>query len=441
MDYHCGWNPPRHLYTSQIYKVWGDLPYEDGDYQAHALFTMLYPGYEDAGFYRDERGFLTATPFGDIADVLFNDAAPEILRNYEACIVLSSVPLSLETMNTLNCFLRSGGHILFFDGELAQAFLARHAIPGHEPGTWTVGEGRITLLSHGNGLVCSCKPVCKDNRPNEPISMPLDLAPETKAALSQALDDLALIRPDSRFLQYSIALRRDGNELVCLVANNSAEDIVFGFENAACRIKSCREIPIQDDVSGDPGYLPDVLIPVVKKRTATDDPGSGRYRIAAADVRLFALDISGSGLTIREPEAPAERDGRLILRLPSSSRTIREYLLSHPTFQWHFAGLMVDARYMESVSDKQAAYEAAYLRRQRLRVIVDAIPLCNHYPDYTLSGSVEERRRATILRLDRVFRIASLYGCEDIILTLTQRAEQSQTTEDSGTARRKRFVT
>ncbi|HBP38866.1 MAG TPA: hypothetical protein DD640_09045, partial [Clostridiales bacterium] len=430
MDFHCGWNPPRHLYTDQIYKVWGDLPYEDGDYQAHALFSLIYPGYENAGFYRDERGFLTATPYGDIADVLLSDTAPEILQNYELCVVLSSISLSLEMLSALRSFLRSGGHILLFDGELAQSLLAQYGLPGHKPGTWPADAGRITLLSRGNGLVSSCEPAGKDNKPNEPIAMPLDFSPEIKAAIAAALDELALIRPNNRSLQYSIALRRQGNELLCLVANNNARDIIFSFEPAACRIQSCREIPIDDAVSGEEGYLPDVLIPAVTNQAAPDPVGKGQYRIAAADVRLFALDISGSELVIREPYLPAERDRRLMLRLPSSAGSIREYLLAHPTLQQHFAGLMVDARYMETISDDQAAYEAAYIRRQGLRVIVDAVQLCNHYPDYTLSASVEGRRLATIRRLDRALRIASLYGCKDFILSLTQQAEQNQTMEE-----------
>ena len=40
------------------------------------VLDMLYPGYQDSSYFRDERGFLTATPYGDSADCLLSDAPP-----------------------------------------------------------------------------------------------------------------------------------------------------------------------------------------------------------------------------------------------------------------------------------------------------------------------------------------------------------------------------
>ncbi|GBG07274.1 hypothetical protein PAT3040_01822 [Paenibacillus agaridevorans] len=112
MDFFNGWTPPRHLYTHEYYKVWGNLPYEEGDYQTHALFTMLFPGYENSGFYRDERGFLTATPYGDMTDVIFSDADQQILNSYHTIILAGKVTLDVELYDKLRGFVEGGGHLI-----------------------------------------------------------------------------------------------------------------------------------------------------------------------------------------------------------------------------------------------------------------------------------------------------------------------------------------
>ena len=65
---------PRHLYTGDVYRVWGNIPYDSGDYLTDDLLDMLYPGYQDASYFHDERGFMAPTPYGDMADCLLSDA-------------------------------------------------------------------------------------------------------------------------------------------------------------------------------------------------------------------------------------------------------------------------------------------------------------------------------------------------------------------------------
>ena len=52
-DFFSGWSFPRHLYSRQAYKVWGNLPYELPDYLTDGMLDVLYQGYEDASFYKD----------------------------------------------------------------------------------------------------------------------------------------------------------------------------------------------------------------------------------------------------------------------------------------------------------------------------------------------------------------------------------------------------
>ena len=49
VDFYSGWSFPRHLYSGQVYKVWGTLPYEAGDYLTDGVLDMLYPGYQMCG--------------------------------------------------------------------------------------------------------------------------------------------------------------------------------------------------------------------------------------------------------------------------------------------------------------------------------------------------------------------------------------------------------
>jgi hypothetical protein len=112
MDFYHGWNPPRHLYRGDKYKIWGKLPYEKGDYQADALFRLVWPTYEDCSYFRDERGFLTPTPFGDIFDVVTNRCLPEILKQYSAVMLLGEVELAPDVVAKLSDFARGGGDLL-----------------------------------------------------------------------------------------------------------------------------------------------------------------------------------------------------------------------------------------------------------------------------------------------------------------------------------------
>ena len=101
LDFYNGWNMPRHLYRGDKYKIWGKFPYEKGDYLIDGLFRMIWPGYEDCSYLRNERGFLTPTPFGDIFDVITNRCHPEVLKQYTAVMLLGDVEMTPEVVERL----------------------------------------------------------------------------------------------------------------------------------------------------------------------------------------------------------------------------------------------------------------------------------------------------------------------------------------------------
>lgn len=112
LDFYNGWNMPRHLYRADKYKIWGKFPYEKGDYLIDGLFRMIWPGYEDCSYLRNERGFLTPTPYGDLFDVVTNRCHPSILSQYHTLMLLGDVELTAGFIATLERFVQGGGDLL-----------------------------------------------------------------------------------------------------------------------------------------------------------------------------------------------------------------------------------------------------------------------------------------------------------------------------------------
>lgn len=296
-DFFAGWNPPRHLYTKDIYKVWGNLPYRSGDYQLHGLFSMLYPGYENAGFFRDERGFLTATPYGEIADMLLNDVRYEILSQYRATLVTNGTELSLEFYELLRRYVQNGGDLIIFADTLKDTFAkirehdaeAAQFIGIEELGTksekaFTVcyngadysekggiyevkplagtevlsasdqtplvlknkfGDGSVTVFMLSDGLVENGE-YSAENEPNKNICRPMDFSGFVKAYLSDVMNRLYLARPDNRELQYCAAVK-DETTLTLYVSNSSFGGQHFEIESEY-GISSVEELPIEDGI-------------------------------------------------------------------------------------------------------------------------------------------------------------------------------------------------
>jgi hypothetical protein len=123
LDFHNGWNMPRHLYRGDKYKIWGKFPYEKGDYLIDNVFRLVWPGYEAASYLRNERGFITATPFGDIFDVITNRCHPEVLKQYSAVMLLGDVEMTPEVTGRLVAYVRAGGDLVI-DSRAAKALPA-----------------------------------------------------------------------------------------------------------------------------------------------------------------------------------------------------------------------------------------------------------------------------------------------------------------------------
>ncbi|GAG90869.1 unnamed protein product, partial [marine sediment metagenome] len=118
VDFFSGWSFPRHLYTRNIYRVWGNLPYEQGDYLTDGILDMFYPGYQDASYFHDETGFIAPTPYGDIVDCVLSDCPLWLLKQYPVLVIGDKLRNNIEIKDKLESYVESGGHLVITAGSL-----------------------------------------------------------------------------------------------------------------------------------------------------------------------------------------------------------------------------------------------------------------------------------------------------------------------------------
>lgn len=114
LDYDHGWNQPRHLYRKDKDHVWGNIPYSRLDHQIDNFFRWVYPGYEVCSYYRDERGYITNTPYGDLFEVVLSNASPTCLEKYRAVVLMGDLKVEGREglAQRLTDFLRGGGIVV-----------------------------------------------------------------------------------------------------------------------------------------------------------------------------------------------------------------------------------------------------------------------------------------------------------------------------------------
>ena len=459
-DAHAGWNPPRFLYTSKLYEVWGSIPYGAGDHQLHALFSMLYPGYENAGFYEDESGFLTATPYGEVTDVLLSDADSAVLTRYPLLLVANGISVTLELYDKLRRYVADGGHgvvyastLLKAAGELerfgedlftycgiqqvgrptAVSGTARYngkdypvtglqvltATPRDEvtveatvedkPAIITLshGKGRLTVLLAEDGLEVADANPTPANKRNEPIAMPYDFSPFIKAYLGDLYDSLALVRPTDRELQYIVTVKED-THLMLQVVNNTRVPHRYDI-CSPLGVAESTPIPIEDRAARAVGYHPACV-------TVSDEAvGEGAYTITAGDVHLYDITLqSGVELQAESNPPPTPAIG---VKLPVGSVSIQDFLLETPSFDQYFDTLLVDATYIERTDLQAVQKEAAYLRRVGLQVSVDLTCLMNWFPDLSFDEKYPKKLAESLKRLDLILEKVVQYPLRAMVVS------------------------
>ncbi|MBQ9859194.1 MAG: hypothetical protein IJO76_00760 [Clostridia bacterium] len=461
-DTFAGWNPPRFLYTPKLYEVWGSIPYGAGDHQLHALFSMLYPGYENAGFYEDESGFLTATPYGELTDVLLSDADGAVLRRYPLMLVTNGTGITLEVYDKLRRFTEEGGHLVVCASALLQAAqtlsaydedyltyfgleqtgktrsVSGFALYGGntypvkdlrllsatltadavveamvegQPALYTVtrGAGRVTVLLTEDGLEVADENPTPANLRNNPITRPYDLTPFVKAYLGDLYDRLALVKPTNRDLQYMVTVKEE-NTFMLQVVNNTYAAQKYDL-TSPLGLSAAQRIPMEDGADKAVGYYPACV-------TVSDDPiGEGAYTIAAGDVHLYTVTTDcGVELQAESNPAPTPSVG---VKMPIGSRSIQDFLLETPSFDQYFDAVLVDATYVERTDLETVKKEADYLRRVGIKVAVDLTRLMNWFPDLSFHEKYPKILAESYKRLDLILEKVVQYPLEAVVVSTT----------------------
>lgn len=474
-DFYNGWTMPRHLYTRSIYRTWGNMPYEPGDYQAHALFSMLYPGYENSGFYRDERGFLTPTPYSDGFDVLFSDSRKEILEQYNTIVLVGAHKLNLETADKLKDFVNNGGHLIatidqildakdisFFGlesyGDAVMVSNGEVYYKGQEYNEPTFqfvpiracseseiiasatkeklpfiirtyrGTGMIDLILSPYGLndLTSTdtgeESIRITNGENEDIPMPFDLLDSVKDFLGDCFRQQQLIEINNDRLQYSINILEDEDALQLFICNNNYNREYFDIISTVGDIERIDEIELPSMSMDTPGYYPKVVKELIESGEFSKPKGTGTYSIEGTDIKLYKIWLQKMNVIVKEKIDIEDKSIRRMISLHNLDN-LRNTLLTMETLDQYFSGINIDAEYLSRLDIRKAKSEGAYFKRTKLNMAVDFTSLLNFYPKLTIVDNIPERYQESLDEIKDVFEKMSYYGATKAIFSLHRMPE------------------
>ena len=423
LDFYSGWTFPRHLYWMDVYRVWGNLPYEPGDYLTDAVLDLLYPGYQNSSYFHDESGFIAPTPFGDLADCLLSDAPLWVLERYPVVIVAGELQGGREVRDKLQAYAERGGHVVITAGNLAK-------LPGGLAGrteasnaTVACGRGRVTFFASPFGV----KPQPLPDQPlrseiDKPLPKPYALEPGVRSRLEQILRSQQLFHLRGEGLSL-ITSRKQAGGYTLGIANNTWREQPFRLESLCGPIESLRELPLDQSEKGAVGQTP---IGVDAAQLGT----SGEGKIAGGDVRIFALKVKETGVDEIPHAKPPSRphDRFLTLRRATS---IKEEILARPTFFEHFDGVCVDWRILREREQAALQKEARWLKRQGVRIIADLSSGLNLYPTLRLLTNIPADYEASMAVWADVLAKMEILGAKDLVFTLHRDPENNFTGEQA----------
>jgi hypothetical protein len=427
LDFYSGWTFPRHLYSDKIYRVWGNLPYEPGDFFTDAVLDLLYPGYQDSSYFHDESGFIVPTPYGDIADCLLSDAPAWLLARYPTIIVAGELAGGREIRDKLQAYLDAGGHLAITGGNLAKlpGGLAGHtnASPVR---TIPCGQGSLTLLSSDFGLEPQSQhQAALRSDVDRSLPKPYRLREEVRAALTNLLQQQSLLGVGSPQLSY-VTCRQSPGLFTLGVANSTWHELPLSLASHCGQILSIRELQLDSAETSAAGCWPE----------GVSGPDLGRdteHTIAGGSMRVFQIKVREASLEeIPHLPPPRRPTGRILpVGHPNS---IKAAILARPTFFEHFDGIVADWRYLHDREIQTLKDEADWLGRQRLRIMVDLSSGLNLYPTLRIINNLTDDYAASMAMITNLIVKMEAFGARDLILSLHRYPENNFTDEQSLTS-------
>ena len=422
LDFYSGWSFPRHLYSGDVYRVWGNRPYEAGDYLTDAVLDLLYPGYQDSSYFHDESGFIAPTPFGDIADCLLSDAPAWALDRYAVVIVAGELGGGREVRDKLQGYAEHGGDLVITAGNLAK-------LPGGIAGCTNVsgnstvvcGRGQMSLIASPFGI--EPNPAASQGLRSEtdkPLPKPFKLAPDARLALEQILRAQQIFTVHGDGLSM-ITCRKRAGEYTIGIANNTWREQAFRLESLCGPIESVHELPLDPSEAGAVGQTPEG---VEASNLGNNTPNT----VAGGDCRIFAVKVRESGIEEipHRPPPPRPRGRILTLRHATS---IKEEILARPTFFEHFDGVCVDWAYLRE--REKAAVESGWLKRQGARIVVDLSSGVDLFPTLRLVDNLPADYAASTNAINDVLAKMEILRARDLILTLHREPENNFTADQT----------
>ncbi len=424
LDFYSGWSFPRHLYSDNVYRVWGNRPYEAGDYFTDAVLDLLYAGYQDSSYFHDESGFIAPTPFGDIADCVLSDAPLWVLDRYAVIVVAGELGGGREIRDKLQACAERGGHIVITAGNLAK-------LPGGLAGQTNVtanatipcGLGQVSFFVSPFGVKVDPSPQSPvRSEIDKPLPKPHSLDRDVRLGLEKIFRSQQLFAVKGEGLSF-ITCRKRAGEYTIGIANNTWREQPFQLESCCGRIESLRELPLDQSEKGAVGQTP---IGVDASKLGKSSPGT----IAGGDVRIFAVTVKETGVDEIPHVAPPPRPRGRLLTLRNVN-SIKGELLARPTFFQHFDGVCVDWRYFHEREAAALQAEGRWLKRQGPRLVVDLSSGVNLYPTLRLVDNVHADFETSVTVINDVLTKMEMLGVRDLILPLHRVPETNITPEQT----------
>ncbi len=474
LDFFAGWTFPRHLYTSDVYRVWGNLPFAPGDHLTDGVLDMIYPGYQDSSYYHNESGFIAPTPYGDVADCLLSDAPSWLLARHPLLVVAGELGGGAEIRDKLEDYVKAGGRLVLTAGNLPKfpggvaGITASTAVRHFDKGVAVrMGEqsaventpfelysltlpkaarviaecsgtpaaiampfskGHITVLASpfgvssaeatGIGKALAAK---LQNEVDKPLPKPYPLLKHVCAILDQELRAQMLF--DAGDGLSLITCRRAPGEYTVGITNNVWQARPFKIRSLCGPIESIRELTLDQSEKGAVGQLP---LGWENRHPGENDEN----HIAGGDVRIFAVKVKEESVeAIAHVVPPARPQGRALpLR---SACSVKEEVLLRPTFFEHFDSVVIDWRYVQERCTEQLKRENAWIRLQKLECLIDFTSGINLYPDLRLVDNIELDYDASMAMINDVIAKSAALDVRQFILALHRQPENAFTRDQT----------
>ena len=423
-DYFSGWMPARTNCTQ--FTAFNSLPYRPGDWLTDQLLSRLFPGYEDCGWYFDERGAMAPTPYGDIADCLLSDASAAVLARYSLVLVSGLEHDLVGVRDRLETYLAGGGTMLVVGDDAARLWpeVCRPdvvSLPAGSEVRWASGgavdsereafdlhpanlpagaevlatcgdrpavvrlargKGTLVLLLAATGLNRTAQPAKPGGHPmwggeNTGLERPYRLLAHAARAYDAALLGQRLFTAGDG-LTVTTCRRPDGTFVVG-VSNPSLTSLPFRLTSHIGPIEAVHEVDLGQPIRDLPGYWPHrwsrFLLQPTQHRDdlgeMTGDATSDEAHVGGGDMRFFEVTLGACTASARaEVKLPAAPAGRR-LRMPDLA-TLRGRLLAWPNFADHFDGVAIAAQDLLDTDPAWLAEQRAWYARHGLRVLADA---------------------------------------------------------------------